>query len=170
MATQSFNFQATDLNDTDRLGAALALLLPDGTSICLSGTLGAGKTRLVQAIAAACGIDATHVVSPTFVLCQHYSGTRQINHLDAYRLRDDDEFLELGVDEMFASKGITIVEWGERVRDCLPLDRVNIQIEVLGEESREFQVTVVGELEPRLCDDLQQHFVSDAGRGETQPR
>ena len=40
------------------------------------GTLGAGKTRLVQAIAAGCGIEPAHVTSPTFVLCQPYHGTR----------------------------------------------------------------------------------------------
>ncbi|HUG71274.1 MAG TPA: tRNA (adenosine(37)-N6)-threonylcarbamoyltransferase complex ATPase subunit type 1 TsaE, partial [Pirellulaceae bacterium] len=115
MTANSFTFRATGLDDTDRFGAALAELFPDGTTVCLSGTLGAGKTRLVQAIAAACGINRADVVSPTFVLCQHYSATRRFNHLDAYRIRDDDEFLELGVDEMFASDGITLVEWGERV-------------------------------------------------------
>ena len=118
----------------------------------LTGTLGAGKTRLVQAIAAACGVNPSDVVSPTFVLCQHYSGTRQFNHLDAYRIHDDDEFLELGVDEMFASDGITLVEWGERVRDCLPPDRVEIQLKVVGETEREFQLSVVGDLSPSFCE------------------
>ncbi|MEO8497321.1 MAG: tRNA (adenosine(37)-N6)-threonylcarbamoyltransferase complex ATPase subunit type 1 TsaE [Planctomycetota bacterium] len=155
MAANTFTFRAASLDDTDRFGAALAKLLPDGTTVCLSGTLGAGKTRLVQAIAAACGIDRTDVVSPTFVLCQHYSAARRFNHLDAYRIRDDDEFLELGVDEMFASDGITLVEWGERVRDCLPPDRVEIQIHVLGDTEREFCLSVVGDVAPRLCEELQ---------------
>lgn len=155
MATSTFTFRAASLDDTDRFGAALAKFLPDGTTVCLSGTLGAGKTRLVQAIAAACGIDRADVVSPTFVLCQHYLGTRQFNHLDAYRIRDDDEFLELGVDEMFASDGITLVEWGKRVRDCLPPDRVEIQIEVLGETEREFRLALVGDTSPNLSRELQ---------------
>ena len=152
MGTNTFTFRATCLEDTDRFGAALAKLLPDGTTVCLSGTLGAGKTRLVQAIVAACGVNPGDVVSPTFVLCQHYSGTRQFNHLDAYRIHDDDEFLELGVDEMFASDGITLVEWGERVRDCLPPDRVEIQLKVVGETEREFQLSVVGDLSPSFCE------------------
>ena len=91
-----FVFDAASEADTDRLGAALAGVLPPGTTIALNGTLGAGKTRLVQAIAAACGIDRQDVVSPTFVLCQRYQGDRMIYHLDAYRLHDDDEFRELG--------------------------------------------------------------------------
>jgi len=155
MAANTFTFRAASLDDTDRFGAALAKLLPDGTTVCLSGTLGAGKTRLVQAIAAACGIRRSDVVSPTFVLCQHYLAARRLNHLDAYRIRDDDEFLELGVDEMFASNGITLVEWGDRVRNCLPLDRVEIQVHVLGDTERAFQLTVVGDVSPHLCEALQ---------------
>ena len=158
MTQHTFTFRAAGLDDTDRFGAALAKLLADGTTVCLSGTLGAGKTRLVQAIAAACGIDRGDVVSPTFVLCQHYSAVRRFNHLDAYRIRDDDEFLELGVDEMFTSNGITLVEWGERVRDCLPPDLVVIQIHVLGDTEREFCVSVVGDVSPKLCEDLQREL------------
>ena len=59
-----------------RLGAALAEVLPDGTTVALCGTLGAGKTRLVQAIAEAVGVDRRNVTSPTFVLIQEYHGRR----------------------------------------------------------------------------------------------
>ena len=140
-----YEFLANDLNDTDRLGAALAEVLPPGTTVALSGTLGAGKTRLVQAIAAACGIAREDVVSPTFVLCQQYTGTRTIYHLDAYRLRDLDEFRELGAEEYFASDGLTIIEWADKVLDCLPEDRVEIEIEPTGPDSRKFTVAAHGE-------------------------
>src|SRR5436309_7604500 len=103
-------FDAADEVGTDRFGAALAAAIPPGCVIALLGTLGAGKTRLVQAIAAACGMSREDVVSPTFVLCQQYHGRRTINHLDAYRLRDIDELRELGLEELFASDAITIIE------------------------------------------------------------
>src|SRR5438552_10006282 len=99
-------FHATDEFETDRFGALLAAVLPAGTIIALCGTLGAGKTRLVQAIAAACGVRREEVVSPTFVLCQQYRGRFVLNHLDAYRVRDEDEFRELGVEELFSSDAI----------------------------------------------------------------
>ena len=146
MQPLSFTFHAQDLADTNRLGGALADVLPEGTTVCLSGTLGAGKTHLVQAIAVACGITRENVTSPTFVLCQHYHGTKTIHHLDAYRLNDDDEFLELGVDELFASDGLTIVEWGERVQACLPLDRIDVRIQILGDTAREFEFLASSEL------------------------
>jgi tRNA threonylcarbamoyladenosine biosynthesis protein TsaE len=141
----AFVFEAASEADTDRLGAALAALLPPGTTLALSGTLGAGKTRLVQAIAAACGIDREDVVSPTFVLCQRYQGGRTIYHLDAYRLRDDDEFRELGPEEFFESDGLTIIEWADKVADCLPDERVEIEIEVTGATARRFVVRGVGD-------------------------
>ena len=64
---------------------------PPGTVVALCGTLGAGKTRLVQAIAVAAGADPREVVSPTFVLMQHYQGRRPIDHLDAYRIRNEED-------------------------------------------------------------------------------
>lgn len=163
MSESTFTFQADNLDDTDRFGAALAKCLPDGTTVCLSGTLGAGKTRLVQAIAAACGINRADVVSPTFVLCQHYSAEREFNHLDAYRIQDDDEFFELGVDEMFASPGITLVEWGERVRACLPPERLDLQVEVRGDTQRAFHLTTVGAFPVDLIEVLRR-TLDDASR------
>jgi tRNA threonylcarbamoyladenosine biosynthesis protein TsaE len=136
-----FLFEAASEADTDRLGEALADVVPDGTVVALSGTLGAGKTRLVQAVAAACGLRRDEVVSPTFVLCQSYRAGRMLHHMDAYRIRDDDEFLELGPDEYFDSNAVTFVEWAERVQDCLPPERLEIQIDVTGETSRRFRIS-----------------------------
>lgn len=140
-----FVFEAADEAATDRFGAALAEALPPGTIVALLGTLGAGKTRLVQAMAAACGVSREDVVSPTFVLCQQYRGSRAMNHLDAYRLRDEDEFRELGVEELFSSDAITIVEWADRVADALPEDFLQVEIEVTGPTMRRFVVRAVGE-------------------------
>jgi tRNA threonylcarbamoyladenosine biosynthesis protein TsaE len=80
-----FTYRAKSLTETDRLAAALAEALPDGAVVALSGTLGAGKTRLVRGLAAACGVPADEVVSPTFILCQEYRGQRTLYHFDAYR-------------------------------------------------------------------------------------
>ena len=139
-----FTFLADNESDTQRLGAALAKVLPPGTTVALIGTLGAGKTRLVQALAAGCGVPPETVVSPTFVLCQEYHGQRTLYHLDAYRLKDDDEFLELGPEEYFASDGITLIEWADRVLDCLPPQRLEIHIEVVGDTARQFRLVAVG--------------------------
>lgn len=143
---------------TRRLGETLAGVLPAGTVVGLSGTLGAGKTRLVQAVAVASGAHLEDVVSPTFVLIHEYQGQRPIYHFDAYRLEDDDAFLELGPEEYFAGSGVTLIEWSDRVARCLPRERIEILLEVTGESSRQATITgygpryeaVVAELATRL--------------------
>ena len=140
-----FTYEAPDEAATAALGAALAEVLPDGSVVALCGTLGAGKTRLVQAIAEASGVDRRDVLSPTFVLIHEYQGRRPIYHLDAYRVRDEDEFLELGPEEYFEGDGLALVEWADRVEGCLPPERIEIRVEVTGAESRRFEVRTTGD-------------------------
>jgi tRNA threonylcarbamoyladenosine biosynthesis protein TsaE len=153
-------YEAGSEDDTAVLGAALADVLPDGTVIALYGTLGAGKTRLVQAVAEASGIDRRAVTSPTFVLAQEYRGRRTICHLDAYRLRDEAEFLELGPEEYFQTRGLVLIEWADRVRHCLPSERIEIHIEVVGDTSRRFELLARGE---RLLDAMRRLAAQLAG-------
>jgi tRNA threonylcarbamoyladenosine biosynthesis protein TsaE len=136
-----FSFLAKNEQDTQRLGAALAGAVSPGTVIALIGPLGAGKTRLVQAVAIALGIPANTVTSPTFVLVNEYtSGRMPVYHFDTYRLKDDDEFLNLGPDEYFDSAGVTFVEWADRVANLLPSDRLVITIEATGQTERQFSI------------------------------
>src|SRR5208337_3897890 len=137
-------FNAKNEADTTALGHALADVLPPGTTVALCGTLGAGKTRLVQAIAEGLGVNRRDVVSPTFVLIQEYRGRRMIFHIDAYRLRDDDEFQQLGPDEYFESDGLVLIEWADRVAGSLPRDYIEIRVEVIGAESRRFEIRAIG--------------------------
>lgn len=128
------------MEDTDTLGAALEHVLPDGTVIALVGTLGVGKTRFVQAVAQSAGVDPECVTSPTFVLIQEYrTGKRPIFHFDAYRLKNDEEFWELGPEEYFDGGGLTFVEWADLVENCMPLDVLEIHITQTGETSRHFE-------------------------------
>jgi tRNA threonylcarbamoyladenosine biosynthesis protein TsaE len=134
-------FLVNDEQDTVRLAAALADVLPPGTVVGLIGNLGAGKTRFVQAISAALGVPAGNVTSPTFVLLNEYQGGRMpVYHFDTYRLKDEDEFLALGPEEYFESNGLTLVEWCDRVAGVLPEDRVEISIEITGETERRITI------------------------------
>lgn len=131
------DFEVQDERDTDRLGGALADALPPGTVVGLIGTLGAGKTRLVQAVATALGVPAGCVTSPTFVLVNEYRGGRMpVYHFDTYRLKDEDEFLALGPDEYFEAGGLTFVEWADRVIKRLPKERVEINIAIIDDTKR----------------------------------
>lgn len=141
-----FQFIADDLEATDRLGRMLAEAIPAGTVVALIGILGAGKTRLVQAVAVAVGNSPEDITSPTFVLVNEYlNGKLPVYHFDTYRLKDEDEFLELGPEEYFDGSGITFIEWADRVEACMPADYLTVRIEVLGESSREFTISTSSE-------------------------
>ncbi len=137
------NYTSHNEADTDQLGRQLAERINPGTVISLNGPLGAGKTRLVKAIAGALGFDATKVTSPTFVLVNEYRGGRlPVYHFDVYRLKDIDEFMELGPDEYFEGDGVCLVEWGNRVAECLPRDAWTVDIEIGQGNERAFLFTL----------------------------
>ena len=121
------------------MGIALGKAIPCGLLITLQGTLGAGKTNLVQSIAEGLEIDRTQVVSPTFTLIQVHRGRMLLVHIDAYRIGDEDQYLELGIDEFFDDQHVVAMEWAEKFVEILPSERLDIQIEVVGDEQRTFR-------------------------------
>ena len=145
MLNSTITFDSYSLDDTQKLGTLLERFIPDGAVVSLIGSLGTGKTTLVRAIAAAGGENPQDVSSPTFVLIQEYTaGRRPIYHFDAYRIADDDEFLELGPEEYFDSSGVTFVEWADRVINCLPESYIQISVEHIGDASRRYKITAIG--------------------------
>src|SRR6516162_1329803 len=99
--------------DTERFGRALAEVVRPGQVIGLVGTLGAGKTRLVRALAEALGVDPRAISSPTFVLIHEYEGRIPVVHCDVYRLGSPDEFDALGVADYWSERGVFLVEWAD---------------------------------------------------------
>ena len=132
------DFTAQNELETDTVGQKIFEILPSQCVVALIGTLGAGKTRLIRAIAKAAGIDPAGVSSPTYVLIHEYQGTVPIYHFDVYRLNDVNEFLQLGAEEYFERPGLSLIEWGDRVESVLPREHYTIRIEILGENSRRF--------------------------------
>ncbi len=132
--------------DTDRLGRALAEVVRPGVVIGLVGHLGAGKTRLVRALAEALGVDPLAIASPTFVLIQEYEGRDMpIYHFDTYRLDDPVAFDALGAaDYWLEADGLCLVEWADLVADRLPPSTWWLRIESTGPESRAVRLELPG--------------------------
>lgn len=140
----AYTFLSNSEEETRRFGRALCDALEPGIVVALVGNLGAGKTRLVQAVAEAAGVDRREVSSPTFVLVQEYEGCWPIYHFDTYRLHGKDDFLALGAEEYLTSRGVCFVEWADRVTDVLPADHLRIELRCVDETTREFHLHATG--------------------------
>lgn len=114
--------------------------------IALSGTLGAGKTQWTRFFATALNAPSESISSPTFMLVHEYDSNPPIYHLDTYRIGDEEEMLELGIEEMLDADAVTIVEWADRFPRLLPLQTLRIHFE-LGDapDSRHAVIHATGE-------------------------
>jgi tRNA threonylcarbamoyladenosine biosynthesis protein TsaE len=142
-------FQTHSPSDTLSLGKKIGQHLETGDIVFLFGELGAGKTTLTQGIAQGLGVAKDEYVrSPTFTLVNQYKGKTPVFHIDLYRIGSSRELEDLGLEEVFAGKGVSIVEWAEKLfasEDAsIPLmgiERwIEVHITIEEEESRKFDV------------------------------
>lgn len=136
---------------TARLGAAIADVVAPGVVIGLIGPLGAGKTRLVRALAEALGAPAGAIASPTFVLIHEYDSDPPVYHFDAYRLDDSEAFDDLGAADYYAAGGVCLIEWADRVLDRVPVDAWLMEVEPTGPEERRFRLRAPADVLDRLA-------------------
>lgn len=116
---------------TEAAAEQLARHVRRGDLLLLRGELGAGKTTFVRGLARGMGL-AAHVMSPTFQLVRVYAGPLPLAHVDLYRIKDESELADLGLEELL-EEGAVVVEWGDRLREP---GAVRIGIEVLEDGHR----------------------------------
>jgi tRNA threonylcarbamoyladenosine biosynthesis protein TsaE len=135
--SHSLEIISRSTDQTRRVGMRLGALLKPGDLVALVGDLGSGKTTLVQGIAAGWG-TLDPVTSPTFVLVnvyRHSDGAR-LFHVDAYRLNDPNEALDLDLENML-DQGPMIVEWAERVQTALPEEGLWVHLTYIDDVQRD---------------------------------
>ena len=129
--------------ETIALGECLALLLEKGSIVALRGPLGAGKTCLARGIGRGLGITE-ELRSPTYTIVSEYEGALAmidgssvpVYHIDAYRLRGNDDFSAIGGEEIVFGNGISIIEWSERIPFFITERALRVDIEIQGENMR----------------------------------
>lgn len=145
LSANAFDFLSHSPEQTRRLGMRLGALLCPGDVICLQGDLGAGKTTLVQGLAAGWG-SLDPVSSPTFILVNVYRRPNedQLFHFDTYRIESVSEAEELDLEAML-NAGPLIIEWPERMAGVLPAERLWIKLEYVDDDRRQLTFLPGGE-------------------------
>ncbi len=105
----------------------------------LYGEMGAGKTTFVHAVCDALGVKSV-VSSPTFsIINQYTNGEKTIYHIDLYRLKDEEEAVQAGIEDCLFSGNICFVEWPERAAGIFPEETLRVSISVLGNNDRKIE-------------------------------
>ncbi len=128
---QSIEIITNSSKETKKIGFALAFTLEkkpinskQASVIALEGDLGSGKTTFIQGLAQGLKIKES-VLSPTFVIQKDFSlqlkNFKNLYHIDAYRLKNPEELLELGFKDLIGNpENLIVIEWADKIRNILP--------------------------------------------------
>lgn len=127
--------------ETREFGREFGKRLLPNSLVCFFGDLGAGKTTFIQGITAGVlGSESNEVNSPTFTYLNIYPGNLTLYHFDLYRLRDSDEFLSMGFDEVFDAGGVCCIEWAEKIEELIPQEALCVKMFHLGGDERRIEI------------------------------
>ena len=111
------------------------------TVVAFNGNLGAGKTTFIKAICIALSVEE-NISSPTFSIINQYKtkDNKSISHIDLYRLKDEEEAINAGVEESIYNSDFCFIEWPEKIISILPADTVNVFIKTISHDTRKIVV------------------------------
>jgi tRNA threonylcarbamoyladenosine biosynthesis protein TsaE len=116
-----------DIDGTKEFTADAVKYFKSGDTILLYGDLGSGKTLITKYFVALLGSKA-EVSSPTFTIINQYDGLPAVNHIDLYRLKDQMELINLGLEDLFDSPSINFIEWPEIIENRISWQHFRIRI------------------------------------------
>jgi len=125
---------------TEELGLKIGQVLEAGAILCLTGDLGTGKTTLTKSVAKALEVKE-YVTSPSYTIVNEYEGKLPVYHFDVYRINEIEELYEIGYEEYFFGRGVTIIEWASMIMELIPEDAIKVEIERLDDMARKFKIT-----------------------------
>ena len=128
-------YELSDIN------AISNLLIQDFSTkvIRIDGDMGTGKTTLISSLCKSLGVKET-ISSPTFSLVNTYHiGNEKIYHFDFYRLKNENEAIDFGLEEYLESGNICFMEWAEKISSHLPLEYDHYILNIIDEKYRKIE-------------------------------
>jgi len=128
------------LQDLPKIASEIILSAKNKT-LLFYGQMGVGKTTLIKELCKSLGV-LDNISSPTFSLVNEYqtANNDKVYHFDFYRIEDEEEAFDIGIEDYFDSKSWCFVEWPENIENLLPLDAVEIHLSLLDDEQRNIQL------------------------------
>ena len=136
----SKKYITNSFEETYSLGQDLSKCIKSGSVVLLYGDLGSGKTTFVKGVLKGFnyGYDVT---SPTFSLINEYDAVEKVVHIDCYREKNINRWINLGIIDYFNDSSIVIIEWPEILNDILPENVIKIEFSHISENKREIIFT-----------------------------
>ena len=148
--------QTRSASETIRVGKTVGSRLLLGDVVALVGELGAGKTQFIKGLAAGVGIEnSAYISSPSFTLIHEYPGKIPFYHIDLFRLGREQEAEELGLEDYFQGRGITAIEWADKIPSLLPEELLFISITYLDKNIRSVEIAGRGRRYEDLVNQVQ---------------
>ena len=135
MLIENFNSVTKSNIETEQLGYNFSKKISKGDIIALNGNLGSGKTTFVKGVLK--GLNYQYeVTSPTYTLINEYNADYDIIHIDCYREKDVNRWLNIGLIDYFSGNNILFIEWSEYIKSILPKDINNISFDIVSQNER----------------------------------
>ena len=133
------------VEETRNLGKTIGRRINYPLVIGLCGALGSGKTAFVQGLAQGLEVPGEYyITSPTFTLINEYPGRLPLYHVDLYRLDDNHDLEDIGLDELLFDQAVIAVEWAEKISQDLPDEHLSLKFEITGDDERSIEVVAYG--------------------------
>ena len=134
------NFALKDINNA---AARFLSLINKNRTIAFHGAMGAGKTTFIHAVCTALGVQDA-VGSPTFSIVNQYqaAGNEPVYHIDLYRLKDEEEAIQTGVEDCLYSGNYCFVEWPEKAAGLFPENTLHVQIVPVDNDTRKLTINL----------------------------
>ena len=130
-----------ELKDIEDAAKKFFQISGQNKTFAFSGDLGAGKTTFISALCKEVGVKEI-ITSPTYSIIQEYAtdDNKIIYHIDLYRIKNETEAMDSGIEDCLNSNEICMVEWPERAPGIFPVETIFTSIEILSADKRKLIV------------------------------